>query len=1149
MKKTIMKLVAGLLAMAVCFGNTPMTTLASAPDETFTFVKKSVTMNEGEYATIETSATQPLEWSAANLKIVDLNEDGVVYGKKQGSTRVTAKLGTVKKNTNVKVIRSTLRLNKGDITLYVGNDGATSFRLKGTVRGADKGISFESSDPEIAAVDANGNVTGVSEGTALITARANNNYAYCKVNVLEKGITLNNSSLNLATKGVGSSIRLLADVVGPKKNIKWTTSDKTVATVSGGTVRGRKEGTAVVTATANGVSTSCYVTVYGPETFEEQVGKKVKKTQVFTTYGLSESQVTLYAGMKKADAKQLKCSAPKKDKVRWISSDENVAQVLNNGKVIAVGEGTAYISVESDVTGYTSAKCRVDVKASTVDIAEDSVTVKTKGAKQKYTLASSVCGKNKNISWKSSNTKVATVSRGIVTGKKEGTAVITATANGVSDTVTVNVVAYDDTMRLADEAEKPAVHVHTWSDWAVSVKAPAGGMGKESRYCTSCKMVQNRSYTAPEQEEPEKPEESEKPEPEKPEVNPDIPAPYTRVPADYESIVEYAATAGAQSPNGKVGQWEKRYMVLVCDCGEKFETRDAFYSHLETMTVEERDRHLPFGMDSVSTKFGREEAVYAYAYYRCSCGYESTSLNTIANHSAKSSGCDYSIVYVEVDGPDAPGYEAPKKDDDSQAGEDQKDDTGIPAPYTRKPGDYEPVIEYAWTSHDPIANGKVQQWTKRYIVLVCGCGEKFETQDALYSHLDPMTTEERNRHLKNGADSADMEISHEETVWAYAYYKCTCGFEAADPNVVNGHQGQTTHCAAGPVYVEVEGPGSLDYGEELNETIPAPIPREPEDYQGLGFCYQRMFYTPLKVQTWDKVSRVMACECGETFNTKDAFYSHIDPMTVTERKIHSAFAKYAAETGEFTGSEMKEGINNHHAAYLHEDVKMYAYYECSCGFRMTSSFHLKSHMEYSEKHPDHVIKYIKVLVEGPTHPGYTLPVYGADLECWKEGPLKENAEVRDWEEDPMKEYAETGDGTEAGDSTETGDDTQTGTETGDDAQTGTETGDDTQTGTETGDDTGTVWQPDTGDDDDSASASAGCDASVTIPEEPETEEPAPEEPEKKPVIKKIVHWCCGCGADFTDESEWKHHAMESLKKGLNTCSNYHRWLEEVEVYE
>ncbi len=952
MKKTIMKLVAGLLAMAVCFGNTSMTTLAAAPDETFAFSKKAVSMNEGEYATIETTASQPLEWSAANAKIVDVNEDGVVYGKKQGSTKVTAKLGTVKKTVSVKVIRSTLRLNKGDITLYVGNDGATSFRLKGTVRGAGKNISFESSDPEIAVVDANGNVTGMSEGTALITARANNNYAYCKVNVLEKGITLNNSSLNLATKGVGSSIKLLADVVGPKKNIKWTTSDKTVATVSGGTVRGRKEGSAVITATANGVSTSCYVTVYGPETFEEQVGKKVKKTQVFTTYGLSESQVTLYAGMKKADAKQLKCSAPKKDKVRWISSDENVAQVLNNGKVIAVGEGTAYISVESDVNPeYASAKCRVDVKASTVDIAEDSVTVKTKGAKQKYTLTSTVSGKNKNISWKSSNTKVATVSRGIVTGKKEGTAVITATANGVSDTVTVNVVAYDDTMRLADEAEKPAVHVHTWSDWAVSVKAPAGGMGRESRYCTTCKMVQNRSYTAPEQEEPEKPEKPE--EPEKPDCLKGL-APHTW--SEWKDDAEASEKLGVKV--------ESRTCSV---CGQK-ETQKPGQSYTEP-----------------------------------GC------MNGLGEHTWG---------------------------------------------------------EWLWDSSESNARGKD---TESRTCEVCG---KNEYRDA--------------ENQKGDGSQATVTVYH---------WPCKCGADFSD----------------------IDSSAALKaLGQHLTES----------EQSGRWTCEGMTRWTE------------------EVMEEEWADRNHKDEGTETGKK---------------------------------PVIKQIIHYNCVCGYDTTDKDAFERHgiegARKGEYHNWHEwIEEVEVWEDDDTQTGTET---GDDTETGTEtgDDTQTGTETGDDTEtgtetgDDTQTGTETGDDTETG--TETGDDTQTGTETGDDAQTGTETGDDTQTGTdtgtETGDDTetgtetgggtGIVWQPDTGDDGDSASASAGCDASVTIPEEPETEEPAPEEPEKKPVIKTIYYRTCACGAKFSaeiiEDLEKAHmeHCLEVVKNPDGKLHNYVDWREEVEVYE
>ena len=65
-------------------------------------------------------------------------------------------------------------------------------------------------------------------------------------------------------------------------------------------------------------------------------------------------------------------------------------------------------------------------------------------------LLATVKGKSSKVTWKSSNSSIASVSKtGIVTGKKEGTVTITAKANGVSATCKVAVRKYDMAMVLA----------------------------------------------------------------------------------------------------------------------------------------------------------------------------------------------------------------------------------------------------------------------------------------------------------------------------------------------------------------------------------------------------------------------------------------------------------------------------------------------------------------------------------------------------------------------------------------------------------------------------------------------------------------------------------------------------------------------------
>ncbi|MCI7813968.1 MAG: fibronectin type III domain-containing protein [Lachnospiraceae bacterium] len=74
-----------------------------------------------------------------------------------------------------------------------------------------------------------------------------------KLNKTAVTLYYNNSSRKQTT--------LEATIVGVGQQVKWTSSDTTVATVLNGVVTGKKEGTAVIKATANGVSASCTVTV------------------------------------------------------------------------------------------------------------------------------------------------------------------------------------------------------------------------------------------------------------------------------------------------------------------------------------------------------------------------------------------------------------------------------------------------------------------------------------------------------------------------------------------------------------------------------------------------------------------------------------------------------------------------------------------------------------------------------------------------------------------------------------------------------------------------------------------------------------------------------------------------------------------------
>ena len=127
-------------------------------------------------------------------------------------------------------------------------------------------------------------------------------------------------------------------------------------------------------------------------------------------------------------------------KLKWTTSNAKVATVNQSGKITAKGRGKATIKVMAldGSNKYATVKVTVKQPVTSVKLNRNSAILKVKGkAKQKtVTLKATAYPKNANnkaVSWKSSNTKIATVnSKGKVTAKKKGTCYITATAKDCS---------------------------------------------------------------------------------------------------------------------------------------------------------------------------------------------------------------------------------------------------------------------------------------------------------------------------------------------------------------------------------------------------------------------------------------------------------------------------------------------------------------------------------------------------------------------------------------------------------------------------------------------------------------------------------------------------------------------------------------------
>lgn len=242
------------------------------------------------------------------------------------------------------------------------------------------------------------------------------------------GIQLSQNSLSLK---IGEKATLTATVSpsnATDKTVLWSSSQTSVATVSNaGQVTAIGNGTTVITATAGNKSAKCTVTVQEGVIAVELVS-------------LSEEELILGEGETATLVVTILPEDATDKAVTWTSSDEAVATV-SNGVVTAVKEGTATITATA---GGKSAQCTVTVKKGVVAVTGITLSQTSLSLEEgkSATLTATVQPSNatdKTVSWSSSNTSVATISNGVVTAVKEGTATITASAGGKTAQCTVTV--------------------------------------------------------------------------------------------------------------------------------------------------------------------------------------------------------------------------------------------------------------------------------------------------------------------------------------------------------------------------------------------------------------------------------------------------------------------------------------------------------------------------------------------------------------------------------------------------------------------------------------------------------------------------------------------------------------------------------------
>ncbi len=313
----------------------------------------------------DNATIKELVYSSDDEAVVKVDENGKITAVGEGTATITvyAKDDPSKKDTievTVKVPVSDVVINAPLPVLNVGEEATIDITVTPD-NATDRELIFTSDNEAVVTVDKNGKVTAIGKGTATITVYSKDNPSkkdtitvtvteQVTVTIPVEEIIINNdfSIINIGEK-TSLDVTVNPDNATHKDLIFMSDDESILSVDENGNVTALKEGTATITVFSK----------YDPSKKDSvTVTVKVPVKDIEITNSVPE----LFIG----DEAEINISitpdnATDKDLV-FISDNEAVVKVDKNGKITAIGEGTANITVYSKENGSIKDTVTVTVK-------------------------------------------------------------------------------------------------------------------------------------------------------------------------------------------------------------------------------------------------------------------------------------------------------------------------------------------------------------------------------------------------------------------------------------------------------------------------------------------------------------------------------------------------------------------------------------------------------------------------------------------------------------------------------------------------------------------------------------------------------------------------------------------------------------------
>lgn len=446
------------------------------------------------------ATVRSINWASSDPTVATVSSDGLVRGKKAGTTTITATAAGVSASITVTVTgeivtpqgttvyypAATFGANSTYIHYRVGTGAWTTAPGVKMEEACDGYLSFTIENPDQQQVevtfnngsgnwDSNGgqNYKGTGESILIKDGKMTEGAAPCSVTpvVPVSSVAIAGGDVSLE---VGASKQLSASVApsdATDRAVSWKSSDAAVASVaSDGTVTGVKAGTATITATAGGKSASVKVTVSAQQTIIPVQSVSISGT------GVSGGKASINVGAGLNLTATVSPSNATDKTVTWKSSNTSVVSVSNAGLVTAKAVGSATITA---VAGNKQAVIAVTVVGGSLvllqslqisgsGVAHGAAVMKVNETKSLTAVPSPSNASVGVTYWSSLDASVASVDgTGKVTAKAEGMTVITVTASGCTDSIVLEVSGVAPQPSTSRFPDVPKTHqFYSYIEWA-----------------------------------------------------------------------------------------------------------------------------------------------------------------------------------------------------------------------------------------------------------------------------------------------------------------------------------------------------------------------------------------------------------------------------------------------------------------------------------------------------------------------------------------------------------------------------------------------------------------------------------------------------------------------------------------------------------